>query len=401
MLEWLFHRVSGYVKFEVEPASSRFVNMAVKSGITLWGFERKGDKLIAFTRAREYKKLRPLCRRCSVSLRQISKGGLPFYTAEIWKRKGLVIGLGAAVFIFAFMSSFVWNVQVSGIDNLTEARVLGAAENYGVYVGALRNNFDTSEAAQGIMQQIDDVTFVSVNTSGCAVTIEIKEAAEKPEINSNDKPSNLVAETEGKIISIEAQAGMPRVSIGDTVIKGQLLISGVYTDDIEANPYVQKSTPLETTLVTARGSVIAETIREFSVIATGEKEVEYEKSRNINKNLMFFGLKIPLGFNTIPDEEYRVYYEKDMLNLLDKELPIGIIKEKYITVGTEIKKLNQDEMKEQALYMLREQQNSILGETAEIVEEELEYEFVDNTCILTAKCICNEEITEAQEILFE
>lgn len=400
MLEHIAHFATGYAEFEIDGNGSRFLNLAVKSGLTLWGFQRgKDKKMIARIKARDYKKLRHIKRRCGVKLLCTKKRGLPFFTARVLKRKGLLAGAAVFVMLYFFLGSFVWDVSVSGIDRLTENAVMQAAKEAGVFEGAAKDSFDPAKAAQSIMRSTAGISWISVNTDGCYVKIELKESEKKPEITNQQVPSNIVAETEGQILAIEAQSGMPQVSIGDTVIKGQLLISGIYSEEI--NPYIEKKQPIVTTIVPARGSVIAETVREFTVSVRREKTEEVVTGEKINRNFLFFGLEIPLGFNTVPKEEHRAYYHRSMLEALGEELPVGLEYDKYVLYEEQVKILTDDEMEEQALFELRALQKEILGTDAKITEETLEYQIVDDLYILVAKCRCEEEIGITQEVLFE
>uniref|UniRef100_UPI00248DE2F4 sporulation protein YqfD n=1 Tax=Neglectibacter timonensis TaxID=1776382 RepID=UPI00248DE2F4 len=58
MLEKIFHWLTGCVRFQVTGDAARFFNIAAKSGLGLWGFQKEGTDSAAWIRAGEYKKLR-------------------------------------------------------------------------------------------------------------------------------------------------------------------------------------------------------------------------------------------------------------------------------------------------------------------------------------------------------
>ncbi|WP_099204052.1 sporulation protein YqfD [Scatolibacter rhodanostii] len=398
MVSKIFHWLTGYACFEIEGQTARFLNVAVKSNLQMWNIRRKNEKSVGYIRANQYKKLRAISKRCSTKLRCRYKRGLPFYTYRFSRRKGLFLGTVMGIVLYFFLSGFIWNVEVNGLESLTQAQVREAAKQIGVYEGASQKNFNAAAAAVEMKVKIPEISWVSFNTDGCTVQIEIKEAEEKPEMELGDTPSNIIAEKEGVIVHIEAQTGMKKVDIGDVVEKGQLLITGIYSENL--SPYIQKKAPVKSYVLKARGSVIAETVRNYEVEVPRIKEIEVETGEKTNSYLLFFGIKIPLGFLTTVEDNTRVYEEVNMLHLLGKEIPIGIRKENYVFVEKEQKELTEEEMKKAALYQLRARQKRELDESAKIMEESFEYEMTETGCRLKTICRLQEEIGIQEEVLW-
>ena len=126
MLERLFHWLFGYVEFAVRGGAPRLFTMAAKNGLLLWDFAWEGETARARMRAKEYRRLPLLCRRSGASARLEKKRGLPFFTARLARRKGLLAGavLGAA--LFWYLSGFVWGVTVTGTETVTRRQVRDA-----------------------------------------------------------------------------------------------------------------------------------------------------------------------------------------------------------------------------------------------------------------------------------
>lgn len=400
MLEQIFHLLSGYAEFEVRGDSARFFNIAAKSGFGLWGFRKREGRALACVKARQYKRLRPVCRRCHVRLRLVRKRGLPFQTLRLWRRKGLLLGGVCGAGLYAFLSCFLWGVSVSGTDVVTDRELLSAARESGVYVGAQKDGFTPKGASYSIAARVDGLSWVSVNTDGCFAEVAVQEGERKPEIADDTKWSNIVAVREGTIVAVNAERGRPEVHIGDTVQKGDLLISGLYEEEVD--PYgPQPEKPLQT-LGAARGSVVAETYREFTVqVSAVKKEREPDGRQKTNLSLSIFGLRIPLGLNTVPEEECRPYTEESVLTALGVELPVSLRREVYEYLGESTRTLSEEEMKTAALLKLREAQKAAVPPGTQVVKEELSYSFTDGLCILQARCRCQEEIGEVREILVQ
>lgn len=400
MLEKAFHWLTGCVRFQVKGDAARFFNISAKSGLALWGFSKEGELPAAWARPRDYRKLRRVCRRCNTRTWLLKKRGLPFQTRRFWRRKGLVLGCFAGIALYFFLSGFVWNVTVTGAERLTEAQILEAAQEAGVFVGAAQKSFRPKRAALSMLEQVKELSWVSVNTNGCFVEIALKESQEKPEVVDDEKLSNIVATREGKVIAMEAHHGRPEVELGETVQEGQLLISGLYPEKVD--PYSPPPGTPMTTYGSARGSVVAETYREFTVrVSESRTEREPTGKKQVNRSLTLFGFRIPLGFNIIPQEECRLFTERFAFSALDAELPLVFEQDIYEYLGDSKRRLSEAEQKESALLKLREAQRAALPSGARIVTEKLEYAFSQGECILLAKCRCEEEIGREQPVIVE
>ncbi len=400
MLEKGFHLLTGCVRFEVSGDAARFFTVCAKSSIELWGFQREGELHTAWARIGDYKKLRPLCRRCMVKTRLIKKQGLPFQTGRLKRRKGMAAGVVLGAALFFFLSGFVWDVTVKGSEELTDAKILKAAREAGVFVGVKKDSFRPKAAALRILRREEKLSWVSVNTDGCFVEVAVKENAEKPEVLDDRQLSNIVASREGKILAIEAHHGRPEVSLGEVVEEGQLLISGLYPQRVD--PYGPQPENPMTTLGAARGKVTAETYREFTVqIAEEVSEEKLTGKRQVNRALSLFGWRIPLGLQTEPRGQTRFYREETVLRLLDRKLPLALERNVYEFFEVEKRQLSQKEMEQRALLKLRETQKTILPAGSRIREEELTYSFSDGVCILSAKCRCEEEIGTEKPVIVE
>lgn len=398
MLEQAFHLLSGYVEFEVRGDSSRFFNVAAKRGFTLWGFERENGLPIAKTKPGSYKSLRPVCRRCHVKLRLRKKRGIPFHAARLKKRKGLIAGAVLAMAVYLFFSSFFWGVSVSGTQRVTEKQILESAKKQGVYVGASKLALNPKRASKGILSQLPQLSWASVNTDGCFLEVVVKEGKEKPEIRDYERWSNMIAVREGRVVQLEAQQGRPEVKLGDIVKKGDLLISGLYQEKVD--PYgPQPDQPLETQ-GPARGSVMAETYREFTVQVSGtKKEMKPTGEEKVCSTLSLFGLRIPLGINAIPQGDFTTWRKTWKVRALGEELPLSLERRTYRFLKEEQRSLSKEEMEQAALLKLRRVQRAQIPDGGRVEKEELSYSFGDGICILQAKCRCVEEIGEIQEIL--
>ncbi len=398
MIERIYHWLSGYVEFRVEGDGARLFTMAAKRGMGLWGFGRSEGKAVARVKPGGYKRLRPLFRRCGASGRITRKRGMPFQFMRLWARKGLILGAFLGIALFRFLSGFVWEVSVSGIEDLLPSQVLEAAMEGGVYVGADRESMRAGNPEGIIQTLLPELSWVSVNTDGCFAEVAVKEGTKKPEIEDKEELSNIVALRAGKIVKIEAREGRPEVKLGEPVTPGQLLIAGLYEEELD--PWGSRTEPYRRAGA-ARGSVIAETVREFTVQVSGTIEEPVETGRRSSLWLEVLGVRVPLGLTAKSQGDMRVWYDRWQANVLGTPLPITVERrtEAFLEIGK--RALNEEELKAAALRKLREAQRTELPKGSSVKEEELEFYFSDGLCILSARCRCWEEIGLVQKILVE
>ena len=400
MLLTVFHLLSGSVRFLILGDAARFLNLAAKSGVTLWGFDRGEEGSIACCRPRDYRRLRPLAKRSGARLKCLQKRGLPF-RIEVWKKRpGLLLGVLCAVLVFWFLSGFVWGVTVSGTETIGDPIILKAARHNGVYPGARKSSFTPRLAAHGLMGELSQLSWASVNTNGCYVEVAVQEAERRPEVTDDTTLSNLIATRAGTVLMVEAERGRPEVAPGDTVQAGDLLISGSYQEKLD--PWSPMPDDPFEEIGAARGRVIAETYREFAVQVSAQKKTTVPTGRRrVNRTLIVFGLRIPLGLNAEPSGEWRRYEKRTRLCALGSELPLAIEEEVYEFTEEQTQTLSKEELKAAALYKLRQAQRASLAAGGEVRKEKLDFSFPEGMCVLSAQCRCQEEIGELQQVLVD
>ena len=399
MINRLIHYLTGWVEFEIRGGGARFLNAAAKSGVEFWGFSRQGDRMIVRGKPREYRRLRPLFRRCRAHPHIIKKRGVPFLTARAWRRKGLVFGAACGMGIYWFLSGFCWGVTVTGTETLTRHQVLETAGSCGVRVGARLSSFDPKDAALSLQNKLPQATWLSVNTDGCFVEVALQEVLSAPEVVDEEEWSNMVASRAGTILSINAERGRPEVDIGETVEPGQLLIAGLYEQEVD--PWSPPPSEPYQVLGAARGSVRALTYREFTVEVPQEKTILVPGNKRTQQTLQVFGFEIPLGFYNTQEEECRSWTSTTAWSPLGRKLPLVWEKTMLQPLQEEHVLLEEADWQEAALLELRRQQKEELPAGSRIVKEELSYRMEDGVCVLEAVCRCEEEIGVVHKISFE
>ncbi|MDW7675909.1 MAG: sporulation protein YqfD, partial [Bacillota bacterium] len=227
----------GYLIVAVEGVFlEKFLNMASSRGITLWDIQPMGQgKMKIKVRIQGFKQLRHVARKQDCKMRIKGKKGMPFLLLRLEQRKMFFLGAVGFTVILYMLSSFVWFIDITGNENTKSQQILLVAEQAGLKLGVAKKelNPETVEKAIGNMPQI---AWVGVKIKGTKVVIEVAEKV-MPDVAADETiPAHLIATKDGLIQELITLAGVPAIKPGDTVRKGQILISGyIYPTENQLN----------------------------------------------------------------------------------------------------------------------------------------------------------------------
>lgn len=226
---WSF--LAGYVIIRVKGSSlERLVNLAASRGVRLSDIRRAApDVLYAQTSIGGFRALRPLARRLGCELRIRRRGGLPFVAEALGRRKALAAGVFLFLAVLYALSSFVWFIHLTGVAPDRREQMLAYLRGQGLRVGALLDGLDRDGLAKSLVRQYPDLTWASVEVRGTLVQVKVvRKTLVSPEETA---PRHLVAARDGLVTACLPLRGEPLVKPGDTVVRGQILISGIVPRD--------------------------------------------------------------------------------------------------------------------------------------------------------------------------
>ena len=381
----------GYITLKISGSMpERFVNVLTQSGVRVWGVKSIGGNVFCRTSAGNFKYIKKLVRHKSVKVHITEKFGLPFILNRHKNRRGLFAGAVLFVAVFKILSSFVWNIDYYGFENMSIWRAKDVMREVGVYEGVY-NKFDSlSEVQNKALIAFEDVSWITVNADGTSGEVNISETV-KADIEE-DKPCNIVADCDAQIIRVDAQKGMPVVKAGDAVAKGNLLISGFI------------ETPLGSTVMgTAQGAVIAKTVRKQEIAVPKQYIYKAINTDSLHRrNVKIYGLLIPLDFRSVGiNADYLSFINEERFVFHEKKASLSLVDE-YIYYY-ENKSVIVPENKAQDIVnielLLREVfeygDKKIIGSNIKITAED------NNNYYCTAEYKCEENIGVKKEILFD
>ncbi len=230
MLISFFRYLRGYVRIRLNSYSpERFLNLCKLHHIEIWDLQNSGGAYEMYISIRDFRKLRPLCRKTRARIRVTERHGLPFFLHRYRNRKMFPVGILLCICFLYIMSLFIWNIHIEGNYSRTTDVILDYLESEHIVHGMKKSDVDCKEIQSIIRIQFPDIIWVSAEIRGTRLLIRIRENSDSTEVQEAQEeagPRDIVAAREGIITSILVRSGVARVQVGDEVEEGALLVSG-------------------------------------------------------------------------------------------------------------------------------------------------------------------------------
>lgn len=224
----------GYVKIRVWGYSpERFMNLCSNRGIVLWGLAGYGGYYTMYLSLSDFFAIRDIVRKTKTRVAVLERHGLPFFVRDARKRKMFLAGVCFCLLFLTGMSRFVWAIEFTGNQMITDDELYDFLALYGVGYGTKKSSLNLEELEAAIREEFTQVTWTSAKLEGSCITLQIKEndLPTGEELKEDQEKfadgAELAASKEGIVVSILTRAGVPQVKAGDAVEKGTLLVSGL------------------------------------------------------------------------------------------------------------------------------------------------------------------------------
>jgi similar to stage IV sporulation protein len=236
------------------------------------------------------------------------------------RRYGALAALALLIVIYAFSSGRVWDIRIEGCSQYNEDGIVCDLERAGLSVGARWRdiNFDSTELS--VLSENDGIAWININRSASVAYVKVKEKASVPDEDTSGY-CNIVATEDCVIEEITVRCGIAAVAPGDTVKKGDLLISGVIPAELGGG------------FVSAQGRVVGRVHKSVSVaVGRSEEKLEISSSETVGITLKILGFSLNIfkkGGNSLSG--YDIIEDKKIFSVLGgAKLPLEIITERAV-----------------------------------------------------------------------
>lgn len=380
----LFRWLIGYVKFEfVSGFIEGFVNDCYESKLNVKSLIINENTLLGECSARAYFYLRKIARANGGNLHIVEKHGPLFFFLKLKNRWGLLVGAVLSVVIICILSCFVWNINIVGNDKISQSDIMLFLEENNVHTGVYSRNIDRDIIENLLMASFDKCAWAHINISGTTATVEIDETIDKTDPVDQKLVTNVKATKDGVIVKATIFDGWQMVQKGDSVTKGDLLISGIYEGE----------TTKRNVFAHASGEILAKCDNNFSLVISRQQCKKTYVDIKQFRSLYFFGIRLPLYIGTSNYKDSDVEYDNSFLSLNGRELPIGITTKTAKLFTVEVSELSDKDLN---ILINDEMKKRISHEyaDAEIISQDIDITLNSNNAKAQGKITTIEQIGE-------
>ncbi len=390
----LWNYLRGYVIIIVEGFFvEKFINICTRRQILLWDIRVQKEQLVTMRISiKGFRLIRPIAGKTKCRVRILKKVGLPFILNRYRRRKAFLAGAILFVALIYVMTSFIWKVEITGIKELQSSHLEQVLAENGIKSGVLKYRIDTKSAVTNMMLGMEEISWISINVRGTKVKVEIRERRKVPEIIPMSEPCDIVALKDGMIKQVIAKEGIEAVGEGDTVKKGQVLISGKIPLKGEEDHF---------RMVHAMGTTKARTWYE-SESAVLLKEIERVRTGKVlnNHSLILFSWKLDILHKKNKFKDFTQTQESKVLSLGENLVfPIEWSTNRFYEEKLVEAVVREEDAREQAVDKAYRKVMEQLPEDAEIVKKDVKFVVNENSDLLAKVVLeCVEDIGTSRRI---
>lgn len=315
--------------------------------------------------------------------------GLPRLFTEGLRRPGLLLGCLLSLCLLFLAPRFLWDIRVSGNEQMTTGEVLEELRACGLTKGRYLPAIQVPALENRILISSDRIAWISVNLLGNVAEVQVVERVPPPAEEASS-PANLVAACDGQIEVLQLYRGNAMVKVGQAVRKGELLVSGIYDGGTEGYRYTR-----------ATGEVLARTERTLQVeIPLSYEKKVYSDGECAEILLNFFDFSVKIFKKAGNWDASCDIIEREIGSALPglSDLPLQLAVRECVPYRIEKAVRTEEEAVELAFLEL-ERELAALSLEAELLEKRITVTVTDTSVLLDCTLRCIENI--ARQVAFE
>ena len=398
MQNWI-NFLRGSLLVEVTGAfPERFLNLCAQGGVAFWALKLPDPYTLQLRIARkETGKVTELAHRVGCEIRTLEHAGLPHFLRRFRRRYALLLGFVLALCAVTVLSRFVLTVDVSGNETVPTARILEELRRLGVRPGVYGPSIDENLVCNEALLHLEELSWMAVNLHGTRAEVLVAERTRKPEVVNEKIPAHIVADASGIITKMRVLNGQAKFHVGDTVVEGDILISGIM--DLEEPQY--STVDMGTLTVRSEGIVQARTWRTLTAVIPLETTVKvYTGEETTLRSLTFFSRRLQFYKNCgISYERYDKIAQTHSLPLPNGGiLPVALTREKVREYDLATAPIDPQAAEELLRTQLEQRLNSLMAaHDGQVVSTAFSSSQRDGMLTVTLTAECREQIGKTLE----
>lgn len=207
----------------------RFINTVKRRGITLYEIKKTDGKTINVTvKYKESKKFFAISKELCYNIEKIKDKGRLYPLLYLYKNIGLVVG--AIIFIASalFFNDFIFSVEYTGSGSVVKTQVQQYLNDRGIKQYSRFSDIDMATLSSEILASNPRLSFVECQKVGNVLKVN-SALSDGSSDTLSGKADKLVSDVDGIVENLKIYRGTAVVKAGDTVKKGDLIVSNQVT----------------------------------------------------------------------------------------------------------------------------------------------------------------------------
>lgn len=336
--------VSGY-------GAERFINLCKVKNIYLWDFLVSHNEFRMKITLSDYEELEEIVHKTGVKVDILKRYGLPFLFRGKKNRMFYLVSIVIALALIFVSNLFVWKIEFEGNYTVSNEQLQDFLLDYEVDEGVLKSKVQYELLEENLRKEFPIVKWCSVALSGNTLYVRLEENSllkeEDSEIVADFTYSDIVAESDGTVTGLLVRNGLSMVKVGDTVTKGQVLVTGavpIYDDSLLVKTYhyydADADITIESSLDYEEGiedvyykKEYTGRTKETSYVKLGEKDIHfpfhpsfayYDTYTTAHRLELFDMLSLPIYYGKYEAREYYLieqkYTEDEVVQIFNEKL---------------------------------------------------------------------------------
>lgn len=389
MLLKLYLSVIGYLVVKVRGKNTeRFLNLCVNKHLYIRDLKYEEDGIRFTIPVKDFRKIKPLLKKTKSKVHILERHGVPFFIHKYRHRKTFVISFLLACFLVYLSTLYIWDINVTGADAYTNIQMIHDIKANYITLGTLKKDVDCFEMEKALRKDYDKVGWISCDINGTQFNVTITETITTDKLEKTGEPCDIVAIHDCTIEEIITRSGTPLVKSGDSVKKGDILISGIVPimgdfDVLMDTSYVESDGDIYGVMEINYHDEFE--LNTYEKIYTGEEKNQYK--------ITFFDQSLKLPGTKIKYKNYDKVTEEKKLKLGKTfYLPVSLNHIHIREYSVAMKKLTQEEAYEKAEKRLDAYISGLTEKKVEILENNVTIEVSDDICTAAGTILVVEPI---------
>lgn len=292
-----------------------FLNYIIENEFYITDIKNTDVGFTATCLAQDYKKIARASKKFQCRTKVIKRKGAYFKVRLIIARKGILLGALLLVICLTLYTNIVWKIDITVDSPVIKEDIYRLLYASDIYVGSIFSEENKKAAVQKIFIEVDNIGYVILNFEKGVMSCEVEETINKLPYLENQHIGNITSSADGVITDLRVYDGFANVVLGQSVQKGEILVSA--SEINKRGDLIQ---------VQPRAYIKAYCSKEYSSEVDLEKEVEV-RNGVMQKQLTIKLLGKSIVVKKAKIDNWEIYDSKtqfEFINFLGFRLPITV-----------------------------------------------------------------------------